>query len=68
MPQPVIERAMRLLPQVNFVNAYGLTETSSTIGRSFLQGGHVFPKNLTTTGPEAFLTSESKVAAFSVTT
>ncbi len=31
MPQPVIERAMRLLPQVAFVNAYGLTETSSTI-------------------------------------
>jgi acyl-CoA synthetase (AMP-forming)/AMP-acid ligase II len=31
MPVPVIERAMRLLPHVNFVNAYGLTETSSTI-------------------------------------
>jgi fatty-acyl-CoA synthase len=31
MPLPVIERAMRLLPQVDFVNAYGLTETSSTI-------------------------------------
>ena len=31
MPQPVIERAMRLLPEVGFVNAYGLTETSSTI-------------------------------------
>jgi acyl-CoA synthetase (AMP-forming)/AMP-acid ligase II len=31
MPTPVIERAMRLLPQVDFVNAYGLTETSSTI-------------------------------------
>jgi fatty-acyl-CoA synthase len=31
MPQPVIERAMRLLPRVDFVNAYGLTETSSTI-------------------------------------
>ena len=31
MPQPVIERAMRLLPEVNFTNAYGLTETSSTI-------------------------------------
>ncbi|HEY0436974.1 MAG TPA: fatty acid--CoA ligase family protein, partial [Phenylobacterium sp.] len=31
MPQPVIERAMRLLPHVDFVNAYGLTETSSTI-------------------------------------
>ncbi|TDB87455.1 long-chain fatty acid--CoA ligase [Actinomadura sp. KC216] len=31
MPVPVIERAMRLLPHVEFVNAYGLTETSSTI-------------------------------------
>jgi acyl-CoA synthetase (AMP-forming)/AMP-acid ligase II len=31
MPQPVIERALKLLPQVNFVNAYGLTETSSTV-------------------------------------
>ncbi|MHB8669947.1 MAG: class I adenylate-forming enzyme family protein [Acidimicrobiales bacterium] len=31
MPLPVIERAMELLPHVGFVNAYGLTETSSTI-------------------------------------
>jgi len=31
MPLPVIERAMQALPQVNWVNAYGLTETSSTI-------------------------------------
>lgn len=31
MPLAVIERAMRLLPDVDFVNAYGLTETSSTI-------------------------------------
>jgi fatty-acyl-CoA synthase len=31
MPQPVIERAMRLLPDVGLVNAYGLTETSSTV-------------------------------------
>jgi len=31
MPQPVIERAMRLMPHVDFVNAYGLTETSSTV-------------------------------------
>jgi len=31
MPVPVIERAMHLLPNVGFVNAYGLTETSSTI-------------------------------------
>lgn len=31
MPIPLIERAMSLLPHVDFVNAYGLTETSSTI-------------------------------------
>src|SRR4029450_815433 len=31
MPLAVIERALRLLPHVDFVNAYGLTETSSTI-------------------------------------
>jgi fatty-acyl-CoA synthase len=31
MPQPVIERALNMLPHVDFVNAYGLTETSSTI-------------------------------------
>ncbi|UCE86183.1 MAG: long-chain fatty acid--CoA ligase [Deltaproteobacteria bacterium] len=31
MPQPVIERAMQLFPGVAFSNAYGLTETSSTL-------------------------------------
>jgi acyl-CoA synthetase (AMP-forming)/AMP-acid ligase II len=31
MPVPVIERTMRLLPGIDLVNAYGLTETSSTI-------------------------------------
>jgi acyl-CoA synthetase (AMP-forming)/AMP-acid ligase II len=31
MPLPVIERAMRAFPGVDFTNAYGLTETSSTI-------------------------------------
>ena len=31
MPLPVIERALRRFPQVAFTNAYGLTETSSTI-------------------------------------
>ena len=31
MPVPVIERAMKILPRVHWVNAYGLTETSSTI-------------------------------------
>jgi acyl-CoA synthetase (AMP-forming)/AMP-acid ligase II len=31
MPAQVIERALELFPEVNFTNAYGLTETSSTI-------------------------------------
>jgi acyl-CoA synthetase (AMP-forming)/AMP-acid ligase II len=31
MPVAVIERALGLLPGVGFVNAYGLTETSSTV-------------------------------------
>ena len=31
MPHAVIERAMKLFPDTDFTNAYGLTETSSTI-------------------------------------
>ncbi len=31
MPAPVLRRAMELFPTTDFVNAYGLTETSSTI-------------------------------------
>lgn len=31
MPRPVIERALDLFPNVDFTNAYGLTETSSTV-------------------------------------
>lgn len=31
LPQPVLERALGIFPTVDFVNAYGLTETSSTI-------------------------------------
>lgn len=31
MPEATIARALNLLPQIDFVNAYGLTETSSTI-------------------------------------
>jgi acyl-CoA synthetase (AMP-forming)/AMP-acid ligase II len=31
MPLPLVRRALKLLPDVGFVNAYGLTETSSTI-------------------------------------
>lgn len=31
MPEPLLRRALELLPGVDFVNAYGLTETSSTI-------------------------------------
>lgn len=31
MPRPTLEAALRAFPNVGFVNAYGLTETSSTI-------------------------------------
>ncbi len=31
MPSSILEKALELLPQVDFVNAYGLTETSSTV-------------------------------------
>jgi acyl-CoA synthetase (AMP-forming)/AMP-acid ligase II len=31
MPLPVLRRALELFPETGFVNAYGLTETSSTI-------------------------------------
>ena len=31
MPVPVVERALAVLPHVGLVNAYGLTETSSTV-------------------------------------
>ncbi|MFT4265273.1 MAG: long-chain fatty acid--CoA ligase [Nocardioides sp.] len=31
MPSALIERALRVWPEVGFVNAYGLTETSSTV-------------------------------------
>lgn len=31
MPVPVVERAVAMLPHVDLVNAYGLTETSSTV-------------------------------------
>jgi acyl-CoA synthetase (AMP-forming)/AMP-acid ligase II len=31
MPRPVLERALTVFPATGFVNAYGLTETSSTI-------------------------------------
>ena len=31
MPLPVLERALALFPDAGFVNAYGLTETSSTV-------------------------------------
>jgi acyl-CoA synthetase (AMP-forming)/AMP-acid ligase II len=31
MPVPLVKRALELLPEVGFVNAYGLTETAATV-------------------------------------
>jgi acyl-CoA synthetase (AMP-forming)/AMP-acid ligase II len=31
MPRPVLERALRIFPATGFVNAYGLTETASSV-------------------------------------
>jgi acyl-CoA synthetase (AMP-forming)/AMP-acid ligase II len=57
MPIPVLERAIRLFPGVDFVNAYGLTETSSTIAvlgpddhRAALLGDPVARARLGSTG------------------
>jgi acyl-CoA synthetase (AMP-forming)/AMP-acid ligase II len=49
MPAVTIERAMRLLPQVDFTNAYGLTETSSTIA---VLGPEDHRSAITSTQPE----------------
>jgi acyl-CoA synthetase (AMP-forming)/AMP-acid ligase II len=57
MPIPVLERSIRLFPGVDFVNAYGLTETSSTIAvlgpddhRAALQGDSVARARLGSAG------------------
>jgi acyl-CoA synthetase (AMP-forming)/AMP-acid ligase II len=57
MPIPVLEGAIRLFPDVDFVNAYGLTETSSTIAvlgpddhRAALQGDPVARARLGSAG------------------
>jgi acyl-CoA synthetase (AMP-forming)/AMP-acid ligase II len=57
MPAPVLERAMRLFPTAGFVNAYGLTETSSTIAvlgpddhRAALSGDRVARARLSSAG------------------
>jgi acyl-CoA synthetase (AMP-forming)/AMP-acid ligase II len=57
MPIPVLERAIRMFPAVDFVNAYGLTETSSTIAvlgpddhRAALQGDPVARARLGSAG------------------
>jgi acyl-CoA synthetase (AMP-forming)/AMP-acid ligase II len=57
MPRPVLERAMKLFPSTDFVNAYGLTETSSTIAvlgpedhRAALSGDPVAARRLGSVG------------------
>ena len=49
MPRPTIERALELLPHTAFVNAYGLTETSSTVA---LLGPDDHRKALTSDDPD----------------
>ena len=39
MPARIIERALTLFPETDFVNAYGLTETSSTVAVTFMPTG-----------------------------
>ena len=58
MPSMLITRAMTLLPHVNFVNAYGLTETSSTVAildaeehrRAFASSDHAVRRRLGSVG------------------
>ena len=57
MPQPVLERALAAFPDTAFTNAYGLTETSSTIAvlgpeehRAALQGDATARRRLASAG------------------
>jgi acyl-CoA synthetase (AMP-forming)/AMP-acid ligase II len=56
-PAPVLERALHLFPETGFVNAYGLTETSSTVSvlgpdehRAALAGDEVARRRLSSVG------------------
>ena len=56
-PAPVLERALHLFPDTGFVNAYGLTETSSTVSvlgpdehRAALDGNEVARGRLSSVG------------------
>ncbi len=50
MAAPILERALELFPETQFVNAYGLTETSSTIA---VLGPEDHRQALSSTDPEA---------------
>ena len=57
MPQPVLERALAVFPDTAFTNAYGLTETSSTIAvlgpedhRAALEGDAAARRRLASVG------------------
>jgi acyl-CoA synthetase (AMP-forming)/AMP-acid ligase II len=57
MPTPVLARALRLFPDAGFVNAYGLTETSSTVSvlgpddhRAALDGDEATQRRLSSVG------------------
>jgi acyl-CoA synthetase (AMP-forming)/AMP-acid ligase II len=49
MPRPVLERALRAFPDAGFCNAYGLTETSSTLA---LLGPEEHREALTSSDPD----------------
>ncbi|MSO79755.1 MAG: long-chain fatty acid--CoA ligase [Acidimicrobiia bacterium] len=57
MPAPILARALRLFPNAGFVNAYGLTETSSTVSvlgpddhRAALDGDPATQRRLSSVG------------------
>src|SRR5207302_684276 len=53
---PLVRRALELLPDVGFVNAYGLTETSSTIAVLTLDENGWFPtKDIAILDDEGYL-------------
>ena len=71
MPFELVERVLRDLPQVDLVNAYGLTETSSTIAmltpddhrEAFASSDPAVRARLGSVGPPASVVARSRSAA-----